>query len=75
MSDKNKGKENLDFETAFEELQNILRELNGQNVPLNQLVEKYSRAKKCLEICRNRLSEAEMQVKILTENGQEDFLK
>ncbi|MBR6389125.1 MAG: exodeoxyribonuclease VII small subunit [Opitutales bacterium] len=61
------------FEEAFAALQNILRELGGQGVALDQLVKKYSEAKECLEICRKRLSEAEMQVKQLGENGLADF--
>ena len=75
MSEKSKNKTEPSFESAYEELQEILKDLNGQAVVLDKLVEKYVRAKLCLEVCRKRLSEAEMQVKILTENGQEDFQK
>lgn len=75
MDGKLKGKKEQSFEEAFAELQDILRELNGQNVALDKLVEKYSKAKSCLEICRKRLSEAEMQVKTLGVDGLEDFEK
>lgn len=55
------------------QLQTILRELNSPNVKLDTLVEKYTTAKECLEICRNRLSEAELQVKKLGSDGIEKF--
>lgn len=73
MDGKLKVKKEPTFEEAFAALQNILRELGGQGVALDQLVKKYSEAKECLEICRKRLSEAEMQVKQLGENGLADF--
>lgn len=75
MDGKLKGKNKQSFEEAFAELQDILRELNGQNVALDKLVEKYSRAKSCFETCRKRLSEAEMQVKALGVDGLENFEK
>lgn len=75
MDGKLKGKHKQSFEEAFAELQDILRELNGQNVALDKLVEKYSKAKSCLETCRKRLSEAEMQVKALGVDGLENFEK
>ena len=73
MDGKLKDKKEPSFEEAFAKLQDILRELGGQGVALDMLVKKYSEAKKCLEICRKRLSEAEMQVKQLGQDGLEDF--
>ena len=75
MKGISKDKAKPSFEEAYAELQGVLKELGGQGVPLDELVEKYARAKRCLEICRERLSEAEMRVKILSENGEEDFPK
>lgn len=73
MGGKSKDNTERSFESAFAELQDILRELGGQGVALDALVEKYARAKSCLEICRKRLSDAEMQVKKLGPDGAEAF--
>lgn len=73
MSEKSKAKPEPTFEEAYAELQSVLRELNDSAVPLDKLVEKYSQARACLEICRKRLGEAELQVKKLGKNGVEVF--
>lgn len=73
MSDKSKDKPELTFEQAYAQLQTILRDLNSPNVALDTLVEKYSNARECLEICHKRLAEAQLQVKKLGADGIEKF--
>ncbi len=73
MSEKPKNSKSKSFEDAFSELQSILRELNDSKVPLDKLIEKYKLAKDCLNICRARLGEAELEVKKLGKNGLENF--
>lgn len=73
MAEKFKNTSEQTFESAFDELQSILKELNVSQVPLNLLVEKYSRARECLKFCRERLGEAELQVKKLAKDGLESF--
>jgi exodeoxyribonuclease VII small subunit len=73
MSDKSRPKPEPTFEEAYAQLQAVLRELNDSQVPLDKLVEKYSRARTALEVCRKRLGEAELEVKKLGKNGLEDF--
>lgn len=73
MSDKSKDIQKFTFEQAYKRLQAILSELNSPNVELDTLVEKYSAAKECLEICRKRLSEAQLQINKLGADGIEKF--
>ena len=73
MSEKSKDTPELTFEQAYKRLQAILAELNSPNVELDTLVEKYSRAKECLEICRKRLAEAQLKIEKLGAEGIENF--
>lgn len=50
------------FEQNLEELEGILEELENSNIPLDKLVEKYSRAGECLSECRKRLEAAELKI-------------
>ena len=73
MSEKGKPPSEPAFEEAYSQLQKLLHELNDSQVPLDQLISKYSQARVCLEICRKRLGEAELEVKKLGKNGPENF--
>ncbi len=73
MSGKSKDIQELTFEQAYKRLQTILSELNSPNVALDTLVEKYSAARECLEICRKRLAEAQLQINKLGADGIEKF--
>ena len=58
---------------SFEELEDILKELENTQTPLEDLVERYKRAQECLATCRKKLDDAEMQIKKLEPDGEEDF--
>lgn len=61
----------LSFETALENLEAIVKELESGNTSLDQAIEKYTEAMKLVKLCNDKLNSATERVnKILTENGE-----
>lgn len=64
-------KENIDFEEAMKQLENIANELENGDLPLEKSVEKFEEginlSKKCNEILEN----AQKKISILISNGDE----
>lgn len=73
MATKLNSKNDPSFEDSLKELEAILAQLENPQIPLAELVEKYARAKECLDVCRKRLDDAELVVKKLSQNAFEDF--
>lgn len=63
------------FEESLEELEEIVKELENGNVPLEDAIKKYTEAMKLAKTCNEKLDNATESVnKILEENGKlEDF--
>jgi len=63
------------FEENLVDLENIVKELEGGNVSLDDAITKYSDAMKLAKKCSDTLNNATLKVnKILKENGElEDF--
>ena len=57
-----------DYESAVAELESIVGEMESGQLPLEASLAAYKRGAVLLHYCRQQLSEAEQQVKIL-ENG------
>ncbi len=76
MCDK-QNSDNILFEDAIARLEQIVRMLDGGNVPLDKSLELYEEGVKLVKICNCRLENAEQKIKILVEkNGEyreEDF--
>lgn len=51
--------ETISYTKAFEELQQIVEELENEEVEVDNLVSRLQRAEKLLQICRSRLSATE----------------
>ena len=62
----------MTFETAIEQLENILKQLENEDTPLTQMVELYEQANKLADICRTKLKAADKKMTklIKNENGQ-----
>ena len=73
MAGKLNSKNVTSFEDSLKELEEILALLENPQIPLSELVEKYGRARECLDICRKRLDDAELAVKKFSQNSFEDF--
>lgn len=57
-----------DYESALAELESIVGEMESGQLPLEASLAAYKRGAELLHYCRQQLSEAEQQVKIL-QNG------
>ena len=63
------------FETALQELEVIVKELESGNVDLDKAINKYTEAMKLAKFCSEKLNDATAKVnKILTEDDElKDF--
>lgn len=53
------------FESALEELEQLLARLESGAMPLEQLLTQYQRGAELLKFCRARLEAVEAQIKVL----------
>ncbi len=65
-----KENKELTFEENLNQLENIVKELENGNVPLDEAIEKFNTAMKLAKTCDEKLKNAETSVsKILNEDG------
>ena len=57
------------YEDALRELERLVAEMEGGQLPLDQLLDSYKRGAELLGFCRSRLEAVETQVRVL-EDGQ-----
>jgi exodeoxyribonuclease VII small subunit len=57
------------YEEALAELERLVQQMEGGQMPLDQMLGSYKRGAELLELCRSRLTAVEAQVKVL-EDGQ-----
>jgi exodeoxyribonuclease VII small subunit len=62
-------KEPASYEQALSELDRLVQQMEGGQLPLDQLLDGYRRGAELLGFCRSRLEAVEAQVKLL-EDGQ-----
>ncbi len=55
------------FEAALAELEKIVSQMESGNLPLEQSLSAYKRGAELLQSCQKSLTDAEQQVRILTE--------
>ena len=55
--------ENITFEKAIEELENIIKSLEQGDVPLDNTIELYERGAKLKDFCEKKLKDAEIKIK------------
>ncbi len=63
------AKEPATYEQALTELDRLVAQMEGGQLPLDQLLDAYRRGADLLNFCRDRLKVVEEQVKVL-EDGQ-----
>lgn len=63
------------FEESLNELENLVRELENGDAPLDDAINKYTEAMNLAKICSDKINKATQSVnKILTEQGElKDF--
>ena len=65
----------LTFESAIEKLENILKKLENEDTPLDQMVELYEKANKLADICRSKLKAADKKMAELVKNENGEYLE
>ena len=60
---------NIRFEEAIERLENTVRSLEEGTLSLDESIAKYEEAIGLVRICRERLNECEIKVRLLTEGA------
>lgn len=74
MSDDRPGVDvaELSFSEAMEELESVLRRIDGDEIDVDQLGRELGRAARLLEICRKKIRRAEVEVRQIVEQIEED---
>ena len=60
--------EQASYSDAISELEEILEQIDGDDVDLDDLAVKVERASKLVELCRNKIDDSEMQVKTIIDD-------
>ncbi|WP_201713451.1 exodeoxyribonuclease VII small subunit [Rossellomorea arthrocnemi] len=69
-----KSKEELSFETAMEQLEEIVEKLEEGEVPLEKALEFYQKGMDLSKYCHDTLQKAENQLtKMITDDGEKSF--
>ena len=63
----------LTFEQAIEKLEGILKKLENEDTPLDQMVELYEKANKLADICRSKLKAADKKMTELVKNENGEY--
>jgi exodeoxyribonuclease VII small subunit len=58
------------FESAIAELETLVSQMESEQLPLEQSLSAYKRGAELLQICQKSLTEAEQQIRILTETNK-----
>jgi exodeoxyribonuclease VII small subunit len=66
------AKEKQTYEEAFNELQNILEEIESGNLNVDELTNTVKKATKLIKFCKTKLYETESEVKKILEELDED---
>ena len=71
MAQKSKGEP--DFEKILQELEELLEQLENGSLSLDESINKYERAQECLNICRQKLENAELRINKVNGTSLEKF--
>ena len=66
--EKQLNEKELSFEKALSNLEQIIREMESGEAPLESLVTHYQEGVKMLKLCRERIDSAEMKIKEVNES-------
>ncbi|QVL45974.1 MAG: exodeoxyribonuclease VII small subunit [Methylophilaceae bacterium] len=58
------------FEEAIAALENIVRQMESDNLPLAQALDAYKRGAALVKICQQSLADAEQQIRLVSEDNQ-----
>jgi exodeoxyribonuclease VII small subunit len=60
----------VNYEAAITELEAIVNQMESGNLPLAESLSAYKRGAELIKLCQHALTEAEQQVRILSESNQ-----
>jgi len=66
MTEDERTPDELSFEEAMESLDTIVNSLEGERLPLEEMVTGYERGMKLLRVCRARIETARKRVEMIT---------
>ena len=66
------GSEEPPFEEALAQLENLVREMESEQMPLENLIQNYEEGTKLFQLCERRLDEAEGRIEIIRKNRNGD---
>ena len=66
-------KEPASYEQALAELDRLVQQMEGSQLPLDQLLDGYRRGAELLVYCRGRLQAVEDQVKVLEDGALKEW--
>lgn len=61
----------MKFDEAFRRLNEISKEMENKDLPLEQAVALYSEAAKLVETCRSEIASAKLEIEKIENNGTE----
>jgi len=65
------SKSETTFESALERLEQIVEEMEGNRLPLEELLGRYEEGTKLVKVCQARLQTAEKRIELITRNASE----
>ena len=68
-----KSPKTLTFEVALAELEQVVADMEGGKLPLEESLAAYQRGAELLKLCRSRLDDAQQQVRILEDGTLKAF--
>ncbi|MEO8096147.1 MAG: exodeoxyribonuclease VII small subunit [Acidobacteriota bacterium] len=71
MPEKKADSKPLSFEEGLQQLEAIVKEMEGAEIPLERALDLFERGTKLSETCRKQLEDAETRVEILTRRAGE----
>lgn len=68
MSTATNKQDEVSFEEAMERLEEIVSSMEGERLPLEEMVQSYEEGAKLLRVCRERIEVARLRVELITAN-------
>lgn len=59
------------FESALERLEHIVEEMEGDRLPLEELLGRYEEGTKLVKVCQDRLQTAEKRIELITRSASD----
>lgn len=64
--------ESLNFEEAIERLENIIEKMEGERIPLEELLKDYEEGTRLLNVCKEKINTAKEKVEKINNSLNED---